>query len=295
MEKIYYEYYQDVKEDKISKRTFIWFVVILVFFYSTIFVTNILFQQNYRYITVNGLSMQPTLNANPVYINGKNVQDGVYIRITDKADYGDIIIIDKIEEANHTIIKRLLGKEGDRISIAKLNINGKQEYRFLRVKASDSRVEVLYEDYIEGTCIDNSGNKYQIGYDTWSTISSVQDNSNKYEELFYKTFLWDSENQVTITENVYEYDFTYNNVEYQNVKFYEIEEDHIFYMGDNRTGSSDARLTGTDTESKILGRVVTITHNSTSYRNSFFFWFERTKGYLEIIWKEIIYNFAWKA
>lgn len=296
MEQPRFEYYQDLKEEKISKRTFIWFVVILISIFSIIFVTNIFFQKSYRYITVNGLSMQPTLNSSSKLINGKNVQDGVYIKLTnEEVDYNDIIIVDKTKEADHTIIKRLLGFGGDKISIIKMNIGGKEEYRFLRIKSSDSRVEVVQEDYISGTCHDIFGGEYQLGYSTWSAITDINYNSIKYEQLFYYTFLWDYELEIEKTFNVSYQTFTYQNITYRDVKFFEIEKDKIFYMGDNRTGSSDARSSGTEFQNKIIGKVVSITHNSTSFQNSPLYLFERVRGYLEVIWKEIIEIFSWKG
>ena len=178
-----FEYFKDKKEDRVSKRTFIWFVIILVSFYLLIFFTNLYFQANFKYIQVNGLSMQPTLNQTPVYVTQtyerdgnkiseqKSVQDGVYIKLTQEADYGDIIIVDKRNTNStegYTVIKRLLGKEGDKVSIVRLNIDGNEEYRFLRIKAGGDRVEVVYEDYIIGTCKDAGGNVYNMNYEYWT-------------------------------------------------------------------------------------------------------------------------------
>ena len=71
-----FEYFKDKKEDRVSKRTFIWFVIILVSFYLLIFFTNLYFQANFKYIQVNGLSMQPTLNQTPVYVTQTYERDG---------------------------------------------------------------------------------------------------------------------------------------------------------------------------------------------------------------------------
>ena len=291
MDRPKYEYYKDKRDNKVSKRTFVLFATILICFYAIVFVTNLYFQQNYRYVAINGLSMQPTFNANPVFVNGKSVSDGVYIKLTQNADYGDIIIIDKMDEANHTIIKRLLGKEGDRISIAKLKINGAEEYRFLRVKSGDSRVEVVSEKYISGVCTDTTGQKYTLGYQNWSRVSAFTDNNIKYESSFYGTFIWEREEG----SDYYLYDFTYNGQSYEDVKFFEIEPGKIFYMGDNRTGSSDARSTGTEFSDKIIGKVVVSTKGSNVGRLTLASLYSKAKGYLEVIWKEIINIFSWKA
>lgn len=286
-----YEYFQDERENKISRKTFLTFAFILVFFYTIVFITNIFFQQSYMYITVNGMSMQPTLNVRPVAIDRKSVQDGVYVKLTKDADYGDIIIIDRTEESNHTVIKRLLGKGKDKISIAKLNINGAEEYRFLRIKSGDSRVEVVNEKYINGTCYDASGNKYQVGYQSWALDPAEIDNYIKYEPSFYGTFFAEEENE----SKIFTYDVSYSGQIYHAVKFYEIEENKIFYMGDNRMGSTDCRKTGTESADKIIGKVAVIAHNASSSKNSPIYFLYKTKGYLEVIWKEIINIFSWKA
>ena len=291
MDRPIYEYFQDKRDNKVSKRTFILFASILICFYLIVFVTNIFFQQSYRYVAINGLSMQPTFNASPVFVNGKSVSDGVYIKLTQDVDYGDIIIIDKTDEANHTIIKRLLGKGGDRISIAKLKINGSEEYRFLRVKSGSSRVEIVNEKYIAGVCTDTSGQKYSLGYQNWSRVSSYTDNYIKYESSFYGTFIWGKEEEV----DYFLYDFSYSGQSYEDVKFFEIEPGKIFYMGDNRTGSSDARSTGTEYSSKIIGKVVVTTKGSNVGKITLLSLFSKAKGYLEVVWKEIINIFSWKA
>ena len=311
-----YEYYQDVRQDKIEKRTFLLFVIILTCFFSLIFVTNIFFQSNYRYITVNGLSMQPTLNQNPVKVDGKAVQDGVYIKLlknksTNELDYGDIVILDETDEFGKTIIKRYLAKGGDKISIFKVNINGSEEYRFVRIKSGSTVPEVIEESYLEGDVYNCLIDSYeQLGYTKWSREAYYSVVSVKYESWFYSTFFNpdsfiynpDSEiyqndyrSYVPYTHSISTYTVQYDGQTYNNVLFYEVPQNDMFYMGDNRTNSQDARMNGTEAVSKVIGKVVKVTRNSTSSQNSIFWLFSRTKGYLEIIWDEIVNYFAWKA
>ena len=269
-----YQYYKDEKEGKISQRVLIWCLVILVVFYVLLFITNSWFQNNYRYVTINGTSMQPTLNPNPVNINGNDVQDAVYIKLTSEdITYGDIIIIDKSTyNYNTSVIKRLLALDGDQISIAKVHVvQGNEnytEYRFMRIKEGSSEIEIVYEDYI-------------AGYGIWNSYVPILDNEVYYEPYFYRMFLEDSQTTTHYVEGV------------GNVKFYTVMPGQIFYMGDNRTGSTDARWTGTDSQENVIGRVVSIVHNSTSIKNSLFWWTGRIKEYFAIVFDEIIKYFAW--
>lgn len=270
---VFYQYYQDEKDDKISQRLFMIFVFILLLFYLALFITNIFFQQSFRYVTINGTSMQPTLNPNPVEVEDGFVQDGVYIKLTQDIDYNDIIIIDKSvdnSEYKQTIIKRVLGFEYDKISIAKVEVDGKSTYRFMRIKSGTNKVEIIYEDYIKS-------------YDLWNAITSITDGGIDYENIFYKTFLMGNNVSLEYVEGV------------GYVKFYQIQQNQIFYMGDNRTGSSDARSSGTENIEKVIGKVVEISHNSTNIQNSLFWWFNRVVTYLKIIGKQIIEYFAWKV
>ena len=269
-----YQYYKDEKEGKISQRVLIWCLVILVVFYVLLFITNSWFQNNYRYVTINGTSMQPTLNPNPVNINGNDVQDAVYIKLTSEdITYGDIIIIDKSTyNYNTSVIKRLLALDGDQISIAKVHVvqgdDNYTEYRFMRIKEGSSEIEIVYEDYI-------------AGYGIWNSYVPILDNEVYYEPYFYRMFLEDSQTTTHYVEGV------------GNVKFYTVMPGQIFYMGDNRTGSTDARWTGTDSQENVIGRVVSIVHNSTSIQNSLFWWTGRIKEYFAIVFDEIIKYFAW--
>ena len=120
----YEEHYQDKKAEKVALRLFYIFVYILLIFYGIMFVTDIAFNMKYRYITVEGLSMQPTLNTNPILDGDKYYQDGVYVLLTQEVDYNDIVIVSRPNDVkgqpNYTVIKRAIAFEGDKISIVKL-------------------------------------------------------------------------------------------------------------------------------------------------------------------------------
>ncbi len=294
----FYRYYQDEKDEKRATRVFITLVYVLLLFCLLVFACTAIFEKYYGYVTIRGTSMQPTLNADPIYENGYTYQDCVYIRFTKNVTYGDIIIIERSAESDRssTIIKRVLGFEGDKITIAMLPFEQddgslRMEYRFIRIKDEpNAKVEILQEDYLSGQI----GDYYKDGYLQWSYSPRVLDSSTGqviyYEEEFYNQFLADG--NVTV-EQVQHENYTYF------MKFFEIgsdksesEPDQIFYMGDNRTGSTDARFNGTASVDRIVGKVMSIAHNAYSAKNSPWYWLYMVKGYLELAWKEIVNYFS---
>ena len=71
------------------------------------------FTITYNTAPVYGVSMQPTLNA-----MGGTKNDTVYINKFSKGDYGDVIVLKIVDGGETTyIIKRLIGKSGDRINV----------------------------------------------------------------------------------------------------------------------------------------------------------------------------------
>lgn len=295
-----YKYYQDIKEEKLAEKIFFIFIYIMIIFYLIVFVGNIAFQNSYIYVTIRGTSMQPTLNPDPIFEDGA-YQDAVYVRLTKDIDYGEIIIIDKSNgDENTTIIKRVLGLEGDKITIAKLPIQKEGEivweYRVIRIKDShNAKVEILNEDYLSGYVY----GVYKDGYDEWNKERSVIDESDSeigittiaYESAFYEQFLLENEN--IVIESV-----PYNG-EIYSIKFFVVgsdktddEPDQVFYLGDNRIGSTDARFEGTEDIDKVVGRVISIVHDGYSLKSNPLGWLNNLKEYIKIIWNEIVRYFS---
>ncbi len=315
-----YKYYQDIIYEKRADKVFCVLIYLLLIFYLLVFVCSTAFQNSYNYITIRGASMQPTLNADPIYEDGYVFQDTVYVRLTKDIDYGEIIIIDKSidKDRSSTIIKRVLGFEGDKITIAKLPIlqddgSTRLEYRFIRIKDKpNSTIEILNEDYISGYV----KGEYKDGYGAWNSEPAVVDDGDilldtlilTTEQDFYLDYI--SDNTSINTTILYEREFYENylyrytadvvieNVPYNGeiyaMKFFVIgsnkqdsEPDQIFYMGDNRTGSSDARFTGTEGMDRVVGRIVSIVHDGYSLKNSPWSWLNNIKECLILIWNEI--------
>ncbi len=286
----YFTYYQKERESKIATRLFVIFVQILLIFYAIVFSINIAFNTAYRYITVEGISMQPTLNPNPIMTGDGEFQDSVYIKLTQDVDYNDIIIVDRSEEEHkegYTVIKRILAFEGDKISIVKLPVgeNDEYEYRFVRIKKGDNISTITYQGQDDEYIIYED---YIKGYNLWNYTFSTSLNGVEYEGIFYQTFIHGHQTEmhyIAINDKILP------------VEFYEIgsnmeESDQIFYMGDNRTESRDSREYGTVDANNIVGYVIKIVHNGCSIRNSAFSWIEKVWDYFAIIWKEIINYFS---
>ncbi len=269
-----YLYFEDERCEKVTKKCLKG--VFIVFFILTVIVISLYgwFYSNYYFLTVTGRSMQPTLNVDVQY--QYDAQDCVIVDKNASLDYEDIIIIKNPFNINsdNTIIKRLLAKEGDKISIIKID----GLYHLLRIKKGYNEIEVLQEEYI-------------LDYLEWSKDAFVIDGSQgvTYEEKFYNNYFkttglfYEKEN---ISQELYNGKYVY---------FYEIDENEIFYMGDNRANSSDGRYYGPVNTDIVLGKVVKICYNG-AYSDFFFVrGFYQLKGLFEYFMPKLINFFSWKG
>ena len=284
-EKPYRKHFEQQKEEKKAKKGGWLFLFVTVLICCVLFGISYSFNQNYYYIEVEGKSMQPTINPNPVVVERTvgsakyetSVQDGVYVSPTKDIDYEDIIILENMFIDKKTIIKRALAFEGDYVSIAKVeNEEGMMVFRLMRVKAGNSKVEVLKEEYIKSEW-------------EWATYCAPaeaempQDSQTRdvvYERYFYETFS-DGDYQQRI--------FT---VDGKDVKFFKVPEDEIFYLGDNRVYSTDSTEEGTVSIDNLVGKTVRIVRNGTYHSGNIFFFFNRIGEVLSIIWDEILRFFG---
>ena len=305
MNSLEYTYFRIEKENRISYRVFYSFLYVMFIIYAFILLTALAFDYNYSYVTIQGTSMQPTLNKNPVLSgDGSSFQDAVYLKHTKDVDYGDIIVIQVPQEndESYSIIKRVIAKENDYITIVKLPIvmeNGVTEwqYRVVRKIFGSSEVEVLQEDYIksyeEWSLWD--GNGY---LDTGMIVNNEVKYTNlmEYEPSFFANYI--ENNECTKLK------FAYSGNTYQ-AYFFKVGQDkfskecnQIFFMGDNRTGSTDARMTGTRGEDMIIGKVVKIIHDAVNDRNLILninVSFNKVFSFFEIIWNEILSYFSFPS
>lgn len=272
-----YRYYLDEKYDKISRQIFNRFIVIFFCAYLLLMGFTFIFYQNYSYVTISGKSMMNTLNPNPVEVFTEKgieyLQDGVYIKHTQNVEHGDIVVIDVSSQNTEkkTIIKRVIGKEGDFVTIARVD----DDYHVIRIIAGTDRPEVLQEEYI-------------YSYTDWAP-NGVAINGVIYDEGFYSNY-----------KNYFNYksqNFRVEELDDKNVIFFQVPEDCVFALGDNRSQSLDSRSRdyGCFETKQIEGRVVDIVRNGSEYNGNNLWWFNRILGFFRTAWKGFLGIFGVNA
>lgn len=226
----------------------------LIFFaWYTVFVTT------HKFYAVSGPSMKYTLNRQIDDHDTKSSFDAVYVDKFTKAKLFDIVVIEKPN--SDSVIKRLMATEGDYITIAKgTNALGEECYYYYRIpKGSD--LESFTDE--QARLDEESGNLgYQIrGYDDWfknvsptidiNVVVNEETFSHQYEYNFFATFL-----------DGYETNEKFNyHISNDGLIYVQVPQGQIFYMGDNRGHSTDARERGFTDEKYIFGRTEFIVYN----------------------------------
>jgi len=154
-------------------------------FVFALFIVILVFTFFFRIVQVEGESMTNTLQDKDRLIM-------THLNYTPEKD--DIVVINSTF-LNKTIIKRVIGTEGDHVTV----------------------------DYNSNTV----------------TVNGERLDDEHIKEVMFDTGLFDPSYE--ISEGVYEYD---------------VPEDYIFVMGDNRNGSKDSRYIGFVEEDTVLGKAV---------------------------------------
>ena len=277
-----YMYFEDERCAKLTKRClrsmYIAFIVLAIVFGAI----YIWFYSEFLFLKITGMSMQPTLNPN--ITTQQEGHDGALVDLDAEIDYGDIIIIKQPDSPNsdQTIIKRVLAFEGDKIALIKTyGQNNSYHYYVVRIKNNSTQIEILKEDYILYN--DN-------GLPDWESEDSINYLGVEYDAKFYQNYIWQQGKFYNFAK------ISTITVNGQNVKFYQLGEDEIFYLGDNRAHSSDARYYGPVKQSEmVVGKVVKIIADG--YESNLFFVraYYQLKGLFGYFMPKLLDYFAWKG
>lgn len=242
--------------------TRITFYIILIFF-AIFFVWYTAFISTHSFYAVNGVSMMGTLNGQITeqrLESGEDLTgvsyDAVYIDKSTAAKLFNVIVL-QLPDKKDTIIKRLMAQEGDYITVAKVKTGESWQYRFFRIPKGEN----LSQFTDDMAMLQETGQKgYSIySYENWDkrcaaseTIAIDGKQEHVYEEYFYETFLKDygKENAA----------YTYH-VSQNGLLYVQVPKDKVFYMGDNRGRSDDARSNGFCNKSCIIGHTEFIVYN----------------------------------
>lgn len=235
--------------------THIAFYVFLIFF-LIFFAWYTYFMVTHRCYLVYGASMKPTLNEQVADGDNDGYMDAVYINLYGKIDVSDVVVLDEVSSENESIIKRVVAKAGDYVTIANLSDEGEEGLSLYRIPKEEmvngeSRISDEEAKVVE--------TKEVAGYDVlWTHCSLDIENDILYENRFYEKFLSDRQNGGFESANSEEYDY-YTSP--NGLVYVRVPEGKYFCLGDNRGWSDDSRKYGFIGEEKVVGDVEFIVYN----------------------------------
>mgnify|MGYP003571395752 CR=1 FL=1 len=201
-------------------------ISVIFFIYITIFLSLMIwyfyFKSTYYVSTVEGSSMQPTINVG--IQKESQSEDMVYVNRRIKGERGDIVTIET--SSDNKIIKRIIAKEGDKVSIY---VADDGFYHVAIMYNWSQEVEILEEDYVKSYAEWRNGGNH--------SSEKILENVT-YALDFYNTFLSDMGENVTKIDGAY---------------YYQVPKDCYFCLGDNRAYSNDSRSRGVFKKSQIKG------------------------------------------
>lgn len=244
---------EETKSIALYLTTHITLYIVLIFF-LIFFIWYTVFSVTHRYYIVEGASMQPYLNASIAPTDTSSSQDAVYVNLNGKIDVYDVVVIEGVSKTSPSIIKRVVAKEGDFVSIAK---SGNSFFLF-RIDAEDMTLNenneytTLVSDE-NALVFENERNTgYEIRYDDWNGVDERVYNGVHYDYGFYSQFIQGYVNE----SDAYSY-----YVSSDNLIYVQVPEGKTFCLGDNRAHSSDSRTYGFISYDNIVGDVEITVYN----------------------------------
>lgn len=244
---------EETKSIALYLTTHITLYIVLIFF-LIFFIWYTVFSVTHRYYIVEGASMQPYLNASIAPTDTSSSQDAVYVNLNGKIEVYDVVVIEGVSKTSPSIIKRVVAKEGDFVSIAK---SGNSFFLF-RIDAEDMTLNenneytTLVSDE-NALVFENERNTgYEIRYDDWNGVDERVYNGVHYDYGFYSQFIQGYVNE----SDAYSY-----YVSSDNLIYVQVPENSTFCLGDNRAHSSDSRTYGFISYDNIVGDVEITVYN----------------------------------
>ncbi|MBR1890670.1 MAG: signal peptidase I [Clostridia bacterium] len=244
----------DKKKEKEENRNLgfflFWSITLYIFliFFTIFFSWYTVFVSTHKYYAVSGASMKPTYNVEISDTDGKTQKDAVYVNVNDKISVFDVVVI---ETSNDSIIKRVMAKAGDYVTILAGTYEGQSCFYYYRIAASDFKATDEFRDSFvdeQAKLVEDNGEYHIASYSDWgNNREQFIYNGKSYEKNFYEHFILGEE---------YNY-FTSND----GVVYVEVPDGYVFCMGDNRGHSKDSRQSGFYKESALVGRVEIVVYN----------------------------------
>ncbi len=249
---------------------------ILLIFFAIFFIWYTAFISTHKYYIVSGASMKNTLNSSLALDDQKGTEDAVYVNTIAKIKVFDVVVakrktyntVNKKWETKD-VVKRVMGMEGDYVSVAlHKDDDGQERLYFYRIAKGTDLTNFDDESARLDERVNTNGYTiYKDGqHDEWTErkdlttfldeggTSSDGYNDVSYELDFFETFLEGHLAEIASGSD----DFFVSDAGLVYVK---IPKGMFFCMGDNRGHSSDSRNNGFYEMSQVVGKVEIVVYN----------------------------------